>query len=104
MQNCLNQNLIVFQFFRLQPHAETRAKQLSAWRSIVLDFYRQSKESVLDVREAQNSPLFFNANINRKLPLEGITMIMEDLNKTGNAEPLDKTKNRSYFYFCSPQK
>jgi hypothetical protein len=29
-----------------------------------------------------------------KLPLEGIVMILEDLAKTGNAEPLDKQKHR----------
>jgi ESCRT-II complex subunit VPS25 len=78
----------------LQPHADTRAKQLAAWRSIVLDFFKESKESILDVREAQNCPLFNNAKINRKLPQEVILLIMEDLSKTGNADPMDKTKNR----------
>jgi hypothetical protein len=29
-----------------------------------------------------------------KLPLEGIVMILDDLARTGNAEPLDKQKHR----------
>ncbi|CAB3376845.1 Hypothetical predicted protein [Cloeon dipterum] len=90
-------------FFTLQPHAETRAKQLSAWRSIVLDYYKHTKESTLDVREAQSSPLFFNSTINRKLSQEGILLILENLQKTGNAEPLDKTKNRWLIFWKSPE-
>ncbi|GFG28374.1 hypothetical protein Cfor_01750 [Coptotermes formosanus] len=34
-----------------------------------------------------------------KLPLEGILMILEDLAKTGNAEPLDKQKHRWHIYW-----
>jgi ESCRT-II complex subunit len=68
-----------------------------------LDFFKESKESILDVREAQNCPLFNNAKINRKLPQEVILLIMEDLCKTGNADPMDKTKNRcatQIHWFC----
>ncbi|KAF4523462.1 hypothetical protein B566_EDAN014998 [Ephemera danica] len=89
-------------FFTLQPHNETKSKQLAAWRSLVLDYHRCTKQSVLDVREAQNSTLFFNSKISRILSslqvpisdLSTVLMILEDLAKTGNAVPLDKMKNR----------
>ncbi|XP_059480146.1 vacuolar protein-sorting-associated protein 25 [Neocloeon triangulifer] len=90
-------------FFTIQPHSETRAKQLLAWRSLVLDYFKQTKESVLDVREVQNTPLFFNSKINRKLPQEGVMMILADLQTTGNAEPLDKTKNRWLIFWRTPE-
>ncbi|XP_063239127.1 vacuolar protein-sorting-associated protein 25 [Bacillus rossius redtenbacheri] len=86
-------------FFTIQPHAETRAKQIQAWRSLVLDYHRSVKQSVLDVREAERSPLFNNTAINRQLPRDGILAVLEDLAKTKNAEPLDKSKNRWYVYW-----
>ncbi|KAG8041928.1 hypothetical protein G9C98_007232 [Cotesia typhae] len=49
-------------FFTLQPHAETKEKQLSAWT--------------------------------RKLSAEVVQLILESLQKSGNATPLDKTKQR----------
>nr|QBH73049.1 hypothetical protein [Orthoderella ornata] len=86
-------------FFTIQPHNETRAKQIAAWRSLVLDYYRATKQSTLDVAEAQRSELFNNSSIKRKLPQEGIIMILEDLARTGNAEALDKQKRRWLVYW-----
>ncbi|XP_069672611.1 vacuolar protein-sorting-associated protein 25 isoform X1 [Periplaneta americana] len=80
-------------FFTIQVHQETRTKQIAAWRNLVLDYHRISKQCVLDVREAQRSSLFNNTAIDRKLPQEGIIMILEDLARTGNAESLDKPKH-----------
>ncbi|CAG5100182.1 Similar to Vps25: Vacuolar protein-sorting-associated protein 25 (Drosophila melanogaster) [Cotesia congregata] len=37
-------------FFTLQPHAETKEKQLSAWTSLVLNYYQSTKQSILDQR------------------------------------------------------
>lgn len=81
-------------FFTLQPNEETRKKQLDAWRSLVLEYHKSSKSCILDVQEADGSPLFFNAVISRKLSPEGINAVLEFLQKNGNAEPLDKTKVR----------
>lgn len=86
-------------FFTIQPNAETRNRQLQAWRSLVLEYHRLSKQSVLDVREAERSPLFNNTAINRRLPSDGIVAVLETLAKTGNAEPLDKTKTRWHVYW-----
>ncbi len=50
-------------FFTLQPHRETRAKQLAAWRSIVLDYCQRKGLSVVDVKEIAKSDLFVNKEI-----------------------------------------
>lgn len=55
---------ISFCHCRLQPHADTRAKQIAAWKSLVLEYYRITKQAVVDVREAHTNPLFSNTNIN----------------------------------------
>lgn len=86
-------------FFTIQLHNETRMKQIAAWRTLVLDYHRIRKQYLLDIREAQRAPVFNNTAIDRKLPLEGIVMILEDLAKTGNAEPLDKQKHRWHIYW-----
>jgi len=58
-----------FIYCRLQPHAETRAKQIAAWKSLVLEYYRITKQAVVDVREVHTNPLFNNTSINSILPI-----------------------------------
>ncbi|XP_066994490.2 vacuolar protein-sorting-associated protein 25 [Anabrus simplex] len=86
-------------FFTLQPNAETRTKQITAWRQLVLEYHSATKQGVLDIREAHKCPLFNNASINRTLSKEGILAVLEDLARTGNADPLDKTKYRWHIYW-----
>ncbi|XP_046397151.1 vacuolar protein-sorting-associated protein 25 isoform X2 [Ischnura elegans] len=86
-------------FFTIQPHLETQNKQISAWQSLILCFFKNNKSYILDIREAQNSPLFNNSKINRKLPQDGILKILEHLHKSGHAEPCDKSKNRWFIYW-----
>ncbi|KDR08384.1 vacuolar protein-sorting-associated protein 25 [Zootermopsis nevadensis] len=86
-------------FFTIQVHNETRTKQIAAWRSLILDYHKITKHCILDTREAQRTALFNNTAIDRKLPLEGIVTILEDLARTGNAQPLDKQKHRWQIYW-----
>lgn len=61
--------LIIFIFFharRIQPNAETRKKQLDAWRTLLLDYCRARKVWVIDVREGDGLPVFNNAAISSK--------------------------------------
>ncbi|XP_011500950.1 PREDICTED: vacuolar protein-sorting-associated protein 25 [Ceratosolen solmsi marchali] len=81
-------------FFTLQPHAETKAKQIAAWKNLILNYCRITKQTILDIRDIYNSPLFNNSDINRKLPLDVVSIILEELTKTGNANYLDKSKHR----------
>lgn len=86
-------------FFTLQPHAETRANQIAAWRSLVLDYLRFNKQFIIDIREAQHQTLFSNTAINRKLDTECLLAILSDLQRTQNAIPLDKQRNRWEIYW-----
>ncbi|ELT92317.1 hypothetical protein CAPTEDRAFT_161891 [Capitella teleta] len=89
-------------FFTLQPNADTRRKQLDAWRSLVLDYHRHNKQYTLDIAEAQSSDLFFNKSINRKLSLESINTVLEELRKTENLEWKDKSKKQCMIMWRSP--
>jgi len=80
-------------FYTLQPHTETRARQISVWRNLLLDYFRFTKQCTVDVREAPRQPLFSNSAINRKLDTEFIQAILSDLQRTQNAAPLDKQRN-----------
>lgn len=96
---CIFIFVIYHHIYRLQPHAETKARQLSAWRSLILDYHRVKKESILDVHEAVRGPLFFNTSINRKLEFDFILLILNDLMQSKNAAPCDKSKNRWEIYW-----
>ncbi|KAF7996280.1 hypothetical protein HCN44_001912 [Aphidius gifuensis] len=86
-------------FFTLQPHAETKEKQLAAWKNLVLDYYRATKQSILDLREIHSSPLFNNTAIQRKLSVDVVQLILDNLFKSNNAMPLDKSKQRWLIYW-----
>ncbi|KAM3960924.1 vacuolar protein sorting 25 [Aphomia sociella] len=88
-------------FFTIQPHTETRTKQLEAWEQLITEYLKFTKQSTIDIRESQNSPLFNNVSINRKLSQEAILTILEDMGKTGRAAPIDKSKNIWEVYWHS---
>ncbi|XP_054257977.1 vacuolar protein-sorting-associated protein 25 [Macrosteles quadrilineatus] len=88
-------------FFTIQPNEETRKKQLDAWKSLVLEYHRSEKLYVLDLREAETSPLFNNASISRKLSTEGILIVLEALQRGGRADPLNKERTRWHIYWHS---
>ncbi|KAF5294980.1 hypothetical protein FQR65_LT10623 [Abscondita terminalis] len=86
-------------FFTLQPHAETRARQISVWRTLILDYCRSTKICLIDIREASRHTLFSNTNINRKLNAQFLLTILIDLQRTQNADPIDKQKFRWFIYW-----
>ncbi|KTG45186.1 hypothetical protein cypCar_00025692 [Cyprinus carpio] len=90
-------------FFTLQPNVDTRQKQLAAWCSLVLSYCRHQKLYTLDVLEAQESPVFNNKKIERKLSVEAIQVVFEELRKKGNLEWLDKNKSRCLIMWRRPE-
>ncbi|XP_052052381.1 vacuolar protein-sorting-associated protein 25 isoform X2 [Apodemus sylvaticus] len=90
-------------FFTLQPNVDTRQKQLAAWCSLVLSFCRLHKQSSMTVMEAQESPLFNNVKLQRKLPVESIQIVLEELRKKGNLEWLDKSKSSFLILWRRPE-
>ncbi|XP_072502677.1 vacuolar protein-sorting-associated protein 25 [Notamacropus eugenii] len=90
-------------FFTLQPNVDTRQKQLAAWCSLVLSFCRLHRQSSMTVMEAQESPLFNNNKLQRKLPMESIQIVLEELRKKGNLEWLDKNKSSFLIMWRRPE-
>ncbi|XP_051014638.1 vacuolar protein-sorting-associated protein 25 isoform X2 [Acomys russatus] len=90
-------------FFTLQPNVDTRQKQLAAWCSLVLSFCRLHKQPSMTVMEAQESPLFNNVKLQRKLPVESIQIVLEELRKKGNLEWLDKNKSSFLIMWRRPE-
>ncbi|XP_042199289.1 vacuolar protein-sorting-associated protein 25 [Callorhinchus milii] len=90
-------------FFTLQPNVNTQHKQLAAWCSVVLAYFRYHKLHQLDVLEAQESQLFNNKRIQRKLSTEAIQVVLEDLRKKGNLEWIDKNKTRCLIMWRRPE-
>ncbi|KAM6333770.1 vacuolar protein-sorting-associated protein 25 isoform 1-T2 [Alca torda] len=90
-------------FFTLQPNCETRQKQLSAWCALALAYSQRHRLPAMTVREAQDSPLFANHRLQRKLPLESIQVVLEELRKNGNLEWLDKNKTSFLIMWRRPE-
>ncbi|XP_031558180.1 vacuolar protein-sorting-associated protein 25-like [Actinia tenebrosa] len=90
-------------FYTLQPNLDTRNKQLDAWCDLILSYYKNKKAYMLDVTEAMSSELFYNKKINRKLSKEALDTILEELNKKGNLEWEDKTKQRCHVMWRKPE-
>ncbi|KAH9498348.1 Vacuolar protein-sorting-associated protein 25 [Bulinus truncatus] len=89
-------------FFTLQPNIETRQKQLEAWCSLVLGYQRHVKQYTMDVTEAQNSELFYNKQLNRRLPLEAIYAVLDELKRRGNLEWKDKNRKSCTLIWRTP--
>uniref|UniRef100_H2ZVP6 Vacuolar protein-sorting-associated protein 25 n=1 Tax=Latimeria chalumnae TaxID=7897 RepID=H2ZVP6_LATCH len=95
-------------FFTLQPNVDTWQKQLTAWCSLILSYCRHHKLYALTVMEAQESPLFNNKKMQRKLSMETILVVLEELRKkgyliSGNLEWLDKNKTSCLIMWRRPE-
>ena len=83
-------------FFTLQPHPETRAKQVQAWKNLIIEYCKKGKLYMIDVRESSNLPVFNNSSINRKLEESVIISILSELQKSGHVAPVDKVSQNSH--------
>ena len=57
----------------------------------------------LDLSSAPDLPLFNNTSISRRLSVESIQEVLEDLATRGNFEWSDKSKRRGLVFWRSPQ-
>lgn len=64
---------------------------------MILDFQKHGKQAVLNINE--DSAPFVNESISRKLSPEGRLWVMEALEKSGNAAPVDKRKQQWEVYW-----
>lgn len=86
-------------FFTIQPHSKTREIQLSVWGKMLKNFIKQQKQSILNVNS--DSPVFSNRTISRSLSIEGRLLVLEELQKSGFSNPVDKTKTQWEIYWCT---
>lgn len=82
---------------RVQPHAKTKERQITTWCSLVLKYQKHKNKTTLDVSE--DTELFANEAINRKLPAEGRLFVLDELAKTQNAIALDKKRQQWEIYW-----
>ncbi|EDW61061.1 vacuolar protein-sorting-associated protein 25 [Drosophila virilis] len=85
-------------FFTLQPHEETRRQQLKVWTDLFLKYLKHNNKFTL-ITNDQNLPLFCNESINRRLSPELILLILEQLQQSGHAAPLDKRRQEWQVYW-----
>ena len=67
-------------FYTLQPHAETRRKQLDTWARIVLDYCRKKGLTAVNISDlADTAGLFVNDDIKRRASNELLAAVWEHL-------------------------
>lgn len=59
--------------------------------------------TTIDLSSASELELFNNVNINRRLPVDGIKEVLDDLAARGNFEWSDKSKRRGLVFWRSPE-
>lgn len=77
--------------FSIQKHAQTRETQLNTWGDLVMKYQKNLKQPILNVND-ENTELFINKELNRRLPVDGRQLIMDALEKTAHAAPIDAKK------------
>lgn len=82
-------------YFTLQPVAETRTRQSELWRSLILAFCRHHKLFFLTPDAADDTPLFWNKAIDRRLNAEARAAFLEDMVTAGQALWLDGGRARA---------
>ncbi|MCL4131974.1 UNVERIFIED_CONTAM: hypothetical protein GTU68_025236, partial [Idotea baltica] len=88
--------------FRLQSNKDVRKTQLDTWCNLIIDWGKHNKIVQLDVTEAPSLPVFKNSSINRCLPADSVSVVLEELSHRGNLEWTDKTKRRGLLFWRSP--
>ena len=59
--------------------------------------------TTIDLSSASELELFNNVGINRRLPVDGIKEVLDDLAARGNFEWSDKSKRRGLVFWRSPE-
>ncbi|CAK0782296.1 hypothetical protein CVIRNUC_005622 [Coccomyxa viridis] len=81
-------------YFTLQPVKETREKQVELWTELILRYCRQSRTFVLSSDTSDDSPLFYNRKIERRLNQDARLLLLGELVSRGNGRWLDKGRQQ----------
>lgn len=82
----------------MQPHEETRQQQLSVWSDLFLKYLKHLNKFQLHINET-SFPLYCNETLNRRLSPAMVVQILENLQSTGHACPLDKRRQEWQVYW-----
>lgn len=85
-------------FISLQLHDETRQKQLSVWCDLFLKYLKHLNIYNINVNESA-FPLYYNETLNRRLSPSMILLILERLQSSGHAQPLDANRMEWLVYW-----
>lgn len=66
-------------FFTIQPNLETRKAQLESWRCLILDYCQHHNIHQLHLRDCINKKPFYNEEIDRRLSLDSLKLIVNSL-------------------------
>lgn len=72
-------------------HAKTRETQLNSWADLVLKYQQSLNQPILNIND-ENTELFVNKELNRRLNVDGRILVMGALEKTAHAAPIDPKK------------
>lgn len=82
---------------RIQQHDITRELQLSTWADLILKYQRHNQQAVININD--ETVLFTNDTLKRTLSIEGKLLILEQLQSSGNAAPVDKKRQQWEIYW-----
>lgn len=77
---------------------KTREVQLNTWADLVLKYQKHTNQAILNVND-ENTELFINKELNRRLPNDGRLLVLEHLERTEHAAPIDKKRNTWEIYW-----
>ena len=79
-------------FFTIQKNSDTKLKQMEAWCSVVLSYHEHHKTLRIRLADIHTTPLFHNSKIDRKLSVDDVKEVLNELHKKGNLKWEDKNK------------
>lgn len=84
----------------VQPTDATRAKQLEQWAQLVVAWHAVQKKTEMTVRDW---PHWENAAVGRRLPDDGVRLVMDHLVSRGNGEWMDDAHTRCRVFYRKPE-
>jgi len=91
-------------FYTIQPHAETRERQLKIWGNILIEYFQANKVTECTSAElaSDSNKIFVNQTIKRRLPIEGIKLVLENLAKINMIDWKTPAKESFFVYYYNP--
>lgn len=87
--------LLLFCVNRIQVHATTREVQLDTWANLVMNYQKSLNQPMLNIND-EKTDLFVNKELNRRLNVDGRALVMDHLEKTAHATPVDAKKRDNW--------